>query len=1250
MKKSTLKIFLVLIALITIAVCMTSSASAAQGWYQDPDDGWIWLDSNGDRATETFKQSGDKSYWLNEDGCLGSEEIVEYEDNYYYVDDTGAVVTSQWVEVENTDNVEGFGDTVWYYLKSSGKAYVSGKKTINGAAYIFDEKGRRLFGWISESNSRYSMGSKDEHSEDWKTCDYYAGEADDGEVVTSSWQLIRVYDASIGFCDYRFYFDSTSKKQKMKDDDAATGYTVKTIDGTNYAFAADGHQLTDWVDESAEEPDTKEGWSIDNGKKYYLDESGTPVYTNKIANIGNESYLFDEEGAVLAGLYYLEFDENGTITSSTYLNGDAVIDSYTTPGGANYDALKNDSKSGVYYFGEPASSSGAMVTGTQSLKIDGVSYSFKFTASGNNKGKGINGLYNNCYYVNGRKVKGNSTQKFVLYRCTLADEKVAELSGAPLTAKQVADDSSSASKNYAVVSSLGAFVESGTKKDADGYKITVEGSRVTKIYDANGNVIWTCTASTDAEIEDALTVTFILNKAECDKQVVTRGGKAVSPSTLKANVGYIYAWYTDTNCTAPYNFNTHVTADITLYGKYIECDHTGSTKTSSCTDNATCSLCGGTIAKLGHDLQWKSENGQYWQKCKRSGCEYASEKKAIPTVTITGEDKVCKANSYTATVAVSDDTLTLTASYKSGNKSSELTIEKPATSTNYTTTLTSDCYDAAAPDFKITVTAKCTDGFELSVTKTVKLEHTGTEEWVTNETTHEKKWSCCGTVIERSAEHNWNDGTCTTCSYACKHAKTDITINGCTRTTSCSVCSKTVATSESHTWNDWESNGDGTHTRKCAVSGCNAVETKECSGGATTCLKKAVCDDCHAEYGNFAEHSRATEYTSDTSGHWYACTTPGCTIKLEFAEHAPDHEGHATEAYPIKCSQCNYVIETQLTHTHEFTQKNTSALYKATDATCTKAATYYYSCTCKAAGTKTFEYGSSLGHSEGTEWLSDEDCHWHVCTAAGCGAIIEGSKAKHVDIAVKDHKCDTCGKVLSTCADNDNDHLCDVCSAKLSSHTGGEANCISGEICSICGSEYGTKNPQNHTNLKHSGRNEATTAKEGNIEYWYCDGCHRYFSDEGGTTVIALKDTVIAKLAPTPVKKDEKNATKSEEKEINIDSGASHESSINAKRDDIEESSSKEIGFEESSAEENDSEKRSSKEIESEESGIEKNDSEKSSSAESNSEESNVAEDTVEAAPETDNDSNILLWLVLLFVIGGGIAAVIVVRKKRCVE
>ena len=60
-----------------------------------------------------------------------------------------------------------------------------------------------LSGWINYSNGVYSMASKDENSEDWKTCDYYAD--DDGVLAKGEWQQIRVYDGS-AFCDYQFYF------------------------------------------------------------------------------------------------------------------------------------------------------------------------------------------------------------------------------------------------------------------------------------------------------------------------------------------------------------------------------------------------------------------------------------------------------------------------------------------------------------------------------------------------------------------------------------------------------------------------------------------------------------------------------------------------------------------------------------------------------------------------------------------------------------------------------------------------------------------------------------------------------------------------------------------------------------------------------------------------------------------------------------------------------------------------------------
>ena len=77
---------------------------------------------------------------------------------------------------------------------------------------------------------------------------------------------------------------------------------------------------------------------------------------------------------------------------------------------------------------------------------------------------------------------------------------------------------------------------------------------------------------------------------------------------------------------------------------------------------------------------------------------------------------------------------------------------------------------------------------------------------------------------------------------------------------------------------------------------------------------------------------------------------------------------------------------------------------------------------------------------------------------------------------------------------------------------GGMATCTHKAVCTVCGGEYGELDPKNHTNLKHFPAKAATKTTEGNIEYWYCEGCGKYFSEKDGTKEIKKADTVTAKL------------------------------------------------------------------------------------------------------------------------------------------
>ena len=80
-------------------------------------------------------------------------------------------------------------------------------------------------------------------------------------------------------------------------------------------------------------------------------------------------------------------------------------------------------------------------------------------------------------------------------------------------------------------------------------------------------------------------------------------------------------------------------------------------------------------------------------------------------------------------------------------------------------------------------------------------------------------------------------------------------------------------------------------------------------------------------------------------------------------------------------------------------------------------------------------------------------------------------------------------------------------------HTGGTATCTERAVCEVCGKAYGDLDGNYHANLKHIDAKAATKTAGGNIEYWYCEDCDKYFADAAATKEIKQADTVTAKLS-----------------------------------------------------------------------------------------------------------------------------------------
>ena len=269
--------------------------------------------------------------------------------------------------------------------------------------------------------------------------------------------------------------------------------------------------------------------------------------------------------------------------------------------------------------------------------------------------------------------------------------------------------------------------------------------------------------------------------------------------------------------------------------------------------------------------------------------------------------------------------------------------------------------------------------------------------------------------------------------------------------------------------------------------------------------------------GQGDEHTHNGNWTSNGNGkHSRRCT---CNV----VETQNCSGGTATCTEKAKCAVCGeeygdvlgHDFTTSWTHDDNEHWKQCSRCDKKDDVgphtwdngtittapTCTKAGEETYSCT-KCGATK-IEPIPATGHRWKSEWTSDATHHWHECANESCDVTDNAGKNGYAE------------------------------------HSGGKATCKDQAICEICGDSYGSLDPNNHTDLKHIDAKAATAAEEGNIAYWYCDGCKKYFSDAAAIKEITKAATVTAKLPPKITAGDGAAVTQGEKKELTFTSDAS---------------------------------------------------------------------------------------------------------------
>ncbi len=155
----------------------------------------------------------------------------------------------------------------------------------------------------------------------------------------------------------------------------------------------------------------------------------------------------------------------------------------------------------------------------------------------------------------------------------------------------------------------------------------------------------------------------------------------------------------------------------------------------------------------------------------------------------------------------------------------------------------------------------------------------------------------------------------------------------------------------------------------------------------------------------------------------------------------------------------------------------------------------------------------------GTKVTLDENGGFTLSPADGEQKIIVTDKAGNTsEMTVTVHGGHTFGEWTSN-GDGTHSRECTVDGCKgveTMACSGGKATCTEKAVCEYCGKAYGKTDSNNHTDLKHIDAKAATKAAEGNIEYWYCSGCGKYYADSDATEEIKKADTVTAKLPGDP--------------------------------------------------------------------------------------------------------------------------------------
>lgn len=246
-----------------------SGAKAKEQWvFNQEQESWYYLKSDGQKAQNEWIQQGQEKYYLKEDGKMAKDEWITQGENQYYINSQGKMLKNAWLGKtylsENGHKVKQawiYDDNYssWFYLQQDGTYAENGWQTIDGKDYHF-----KFGGYLS--------------TERWIDRFYVAKS---GAKLKSEWLFDKNYNSW-------FY---------LKADGTYAEKGWQTIKGKDYHFKLGGYLSTEtWIDRSyvtSSGAKAGKGWLFDKNYNSWF-------YINSDGNYVNKEWLWDN------GYYYLK--------------------------------------------------------------------------------------------------------------------------------------------------------------------------------------------------------------------------------------------------------------------------------------------------------------------------------------------------------------------------------------------------------------------------------------------------------------------------------------------------------------------------------------------------------------------------------------------------------------------------------------------------------------------------------------------------------------------------------------------------------------------------------------------------------------------------------------------------------------------------------------------------------------------------------------------------------------------------------